>query len=114
MNSKLLTLALAIFASASISRAVLEWPSVDTTNNKVGLKYVEVCKFDPADAKIYCKVKEDNMLVDVNFDEVEVVEGSSTGTPPWLQYKEDYIGQTVGVDAHGVPGAGKRTIYLKK
>jgi len=114
MNLRLLKIALAAFVAGSANiNAVIEWPTVDTTNNKVGLKYVEVCKFNPESAKIICKTKEGAESPEVFFDSVEVVEGSSTGTPPWLQYS-NYIGQTIGEDAHGIPGAGKRTIYLKK
>jgi len=114
MNLRLPNIALAAFVAGFANvNAVIEWPTVDTAHNKVGLEYVEVCKFNPDLAKIICKTKEGAESPEVFFDSVEVIEGSSTGTPPWLQHS-NYIGQTLGEDAHGMPGAGKRTIYLKK
>lgn len=114
MNSKLLSISLAIFmAGFSSVSALIEWPIVDTRMNKVGLTD-ENCKYN-LEGSIICKDTDGKETV---IDNVKVITGSSTGTPPWLEYS-NYIGQTSGTVGYtegtsGAPGSGRRTIYLKE
>jgi len=112
MNLRLLSIILAIFVSfANISANIPEigttqWLDVDTENNKIGLQ-TGTCKFNPKTKTIICEEAK------IEFP-VSVHNVSATGTPPWLQFKSNYVGQTTMETKGSKPGQSKRKIYLKK
>lgn len=119
MNTKLLSIALAAFVAGFTNvSALIEWPTVNIRNNGVGLKAddIRICKYNEDNNEIIC-IDHDGDKTTIS--DVKVIEGSSTGTPPWLEYGDDYIGQTEGTIGYTAKvgsgaGAGRRTIYVKE
>ena len=110
-NLKYFAVILALFA---ISRSYcdsrknnrkIEKISIKTDQNKVNIDNTDMCVYIPKHNIIMCKSGK-------CFKNIEKIVGSSTGTPPWLMYK-NYIGYYLPESNKyaKLPGEARRVIF---
>lgn len=79
--------------------------SIKIDFNKVGIEKDDTCRYISKKNIIMCKSGK-------SFKDIEIIVGSSTGTPPWLMYK-NYIGYYLPKSNRKktLPGQARRVIF---
>ena len=92
---------------------------IDITGNKVGIAPSDICGYG---SKMQGNVSDNDESTGLIvcrsgkvFDNVDRQTVSTTGTPAWIQFPRNYIGQTKLLGREGMrPGSGKKIIYLDR